>query len=452
MGAVFALGLLYVTSCTATSSEGTHFVIAFPPPYGTAEDLELRFMARETTGVIIFGKNVHDQFNVTADELYIKTIDNMFIPMFMVSTGIEDKAFEVTSDLPISFTYGVQSHTRSSRPDQILARPLADSADYYVMTKTGVNLTNNDENNFYTISAVHDYTTVTIYEPRTAQTSVISLNRFQTYTNVGGSDNDDFTGTHITANRNISVISGNARYYATYDQEHYFCDMLPPVRELGLYYTSFPIVYGERHTGYFVRVVATVNNTDVHIPAQSVKTLNAGEYLEIQQDISDYALSFWCTAPCLAVQVANVSTTPGGVYNTRMGSIMVPLVPESLYQQDVWFTTPYMDSESVQCVLAIISDTYPVTNLYLNAVMLHEELEWTVGTGYNYAYSNMTLTEDEMYHLYTTEPDLVFAAYVYTGRNHNRLKSKGFAVGYGDFNTEDDINPRSRELLHLSLY
>ena len=56
-------------------------------------------------------------------------------------------------------------------------------------------------------------------------------------------------------------------------------DSIPNTSDLGLDYTTLPVGFGDVTDGYFIRVVATEDNTWVLIATRSER-LRKGEYLE----------------------------------------------------------------------------------------------------------------------------------------------------------------------------
>jgi hypothetical protein len=178
---------------------------------------------------------------------------------------------------------------------------------------------------------------------------------------------------------------------------------MPAMYELGTEHTSFPLHFGGEG-GYYVRVIAVVDDTDVTVPAFATSlTLNMGEFHVINNGVTELGLKMSCSKPCMAVQYVP-SLPAGGDTGLRMNAFLVVLTPDEKSSNNLIFTVPYMmyDEPSFRAAISIIVNVFPVTGLYLNDTNL-ADLNWqpvedsgnwfaTVEVGYGF------------YHLYTTAP------------------------------------------------
>ena len=83
-----------------------------------------------------------------------------------VTSGLENKGFELTSDDPVTVTIGSSSHDATTSPDDFLVRPLtSNDTEFFVISFLGS--TTSDyyfPQSFFTITAADDNTTVFIFD------------------------------------------------------------------------------------------------------------------------------------------------------------------------------------------------------------------------------------------------------------------------------------------------
>lgn len=157
----------------------------------------------------------------------------------------------------------------------------------------------------------------------------------------------------------------------------YILESMPALSELGTEYTSFPLHYGGDDGGYEVRVIAVEDDTDVTVPAFSVSlTLNVGEFYTINNTLTRAGFRISCSKPCQAVQYVQ-TLPPGGPTDMPMATFLAVLTPDGQSSNSLIFTVPRMMNSSSDMVAAvsIITNTFPVTGLYLNETSL-ADLDW----------------------------------------------------------------------------
>ena len=83
-----------------------------------------------------------------------------------VSYGLEDKGFELRSDVPVSVTIGTTDYRHQYAPDSMLLRPLsADDIDFVITSFIGSTTGSTYEPwSFFSITASEDDTTIDIYD------------------------------------------------------------------------------------------------------------------------------------------------------------------------------------------------------------------------------------------------------------------------------------------------
>ena len=96
-----------------------------------------------------------------------------------VTSGLENKGFELTSDYPVTATLGSSSHDSTHCPDDRLLRPLtSDDTEFFIISFLGSAVSDADfPLSFFTITAAEDDTSVSIFDSDGESYSEQILNR-----------------------------------------------------------------------------------------------------------------------------------------------------------------------------------------------------------------------------------------------------------------------------------
>ena len=82
-----------------------------------------------------------------------------------VTYGLEDKGFELRSDVPVTVTIGCTDYTDRLAPDSMLLRPLsAEDTDFVITSFMGSTSSSYEPWSFFSITASEDDTTIDIYD------------------------------------------------------------------------------------------------------------------------------------------------------------------------------------------------------------------------------------------------------------------------------------------------
>ena len=168
----------------------------------------------------------------------------------------------------------------------ILALPRYDGTNDYNIMSHATSSTGNCNSfttfSFYNILAYEDNTQVTILELDDSNTT-ITLNHYQAYTVRAdlGSIGLDFTGVKVTADKAVSVTSGNACSDLHDSDNDLIWASMPRSEELGTTYISPAIIHDGWHS-YKLRVLALTDATAVSFQYSNYDTvLNSGEFVEV---------------------------------------------------------------------------------------------------------------------------------------------------------------------------
>jgi len=193
-------------------------------------------------------------------------------------SGIQNKGFKVQSDNAIAGYFVNRSNFSTDMTYLFDESALGTN---YVVASHGSGF---GEGSQIAVHATVDGTTVTI-DPKGAAAFSVNLNAGETYTHVGGST--DLSGSSIAADKNVAVFAGHecANVPSTAVT---FCDtiisqMIPDDRLSTAYIVTASEGAAESALGYdLIKVIATVDNTDVTVGGVVVANLNAGEVYEFE--------------------------------------------------------------------------------------------------------------------------------------------------------------------------
>ncbi|XP_035670175.1 IgGFc-binding protein-like [Branchiostoma floridae] len=195
------------------------------------------------------------------------------------------------------------------------------------------------------VVGVHDGTTVTITPSqdvefgsqnyRTGQPFSARLDRFET---LQVQATEDLTGSKITADQPVAVLSGNVFAYCKPMDEHqsgtgdHLVQMIPPVDTWGKEFVTVPLTKHRR--GDLFRVIAARDNTQVVVTNENTKTLNAGEFWEIDIPSDEYR-HVTSSEPVLLVQYSKT----GAVDSTATDPFMMIIPSVAQFEAEYAFST-----------------------------------------------------------------------------------------------------------------
>ncbi|XP_066304424.1 IgGFc-binding protein-like [Branchiostoma lanceolatum] len=195
------------------------------------------------------------------------------------------------------------------------------------------------------VVGINDGTTVTIVPSQpvafdgqnytTGQAFSVGLDRFET---LQVQTDEDLTGSKITASQPVAVLSGNmfavclpAGVPQVGSGDH-LVEMIPPVDTWGKEFVTVPLT--KRTAGDLFRVVAARDNTQVDITNENTKTLNAGEFWEIDVPSDEYR-HVTSSEPVLLVQYSKSSDAD----NTLTDPFMMVIPPVAQFETEYTFST-----------------------------------------------------------------------------------------------------------------
>ena len=270
-----------------TGTDDTHFVFAIPASYYDFAPIVI-VSAKKGTFVnlkmLLFSATYY--VNDNSSRTFI-----MDHNLRRVTSGVESKGIEVTSDEPVSVTIGTQYQQDYYIPDEIMVRPItADDTEYIINSYPGTSSSSSSThfpNSYFMIIPQFNESLVQVFtfenDIWVQQYSVV-LSKFEVFTHDSFYAKDgytDYTGWRVIASQPVAVISGNG--YANFGIHlQHICDSLPSIAKTGSHYVTFPVLFGRG--GYVVRIVgSTTEDINVMIPDVQVdEIISRGGFLDVE--------------------------------------------------------------------------------------------------------------------------------------------------------------------------
>ncbi|XP_066269367.1 IgGFc-binding protein-like [Branchiostoma lanceolatum] len=289
-------------------------------------------------------------------------------------TSKASKAIRITSDAEI-VVYGVFTEQASS--DAFLALPVDVLGDEYYTAGYHPR----GEPSEFAVVGVEDGTTVTITTTQKVKgnidgqkfergsTKTLTLNRMEA---VQLQSDNDLTGSHITSDKPVAVFSGNK--FTTVPQisgtGDHLVEQLPPVNTWGRRFVTVPL---EGRTGGDVfRVVAAKDNTQVRLSGSQSRTLQAGEFWEMDIPSDEYHM-INASEPIMVLQF---SKTGRNVDRTDTDPFMMYLPPIEQFAADYAFATADLISGTTKNYVSIVLRTDELDGLLLDGGKLPQSTAW----------------------------------------------------------------------------
>ena len=224
------------------------------------------------------------------------------------------------------------------------------------------------ESNYFAVIATEADTVVTITQFGVPETVTIA----QAYLAHFVLSSDDLTGTTISSNKPVAVISGNP---ATADDTDYSVSYLWPTERWGSQHVVAQIPGST--AAYFVKITSnSQTSTIVRVHGTGRYVLRPGEYLALE--IENRAIYIESEAAVQVIQYTREDMGDGSY--SQPSSIVIPATIR--YTTDFFFVTPFQTG-TFQHFITVIIDPTQVSGLLLDTLPV-EQTGWepVVGTDY----------------------------------------------------------------------
>lgn len=432
------------------STEGTGFWFGFMESRNYQSDhyLEITVTASATTTFRIFvgpgEQPFGDVYTVEANRSV-----PVSIPWEMAeaigSEVIEDKGIRLVSEKPVN-VYALNWNQNSA--DVAVIYPIASlGTEYFAMCYyPDIDMTDpvtgNGRNSEFLIVATQDATTVEITPSKVTHqlipkdsTIIITLNKGQVYQvqseNLPGTKQQgqgDLTGSHVFADKPVAFYSGSLSTQVPSGKccwDHLY-EQIPPVHSWGLEYYAAPLK-SRREDRY--RVLASENNTHVHITGRPAFTLNRGEFREfvLSQENPARVLA---DKPVMLAQFSQSVTVDQSFPGGDGDPFMIILSPVNQLRNDVTFVayqSPDLELPGYTGItkyfVNIVTADSETGNIMLNDQPVEGFIRFPEG-GFSYAQVQI---EAGSHHLRNNNSENGFLAYVY---GFGGVESYGYGAGF----------------------
>ncbi len=353
-------------------------------------------------------------------------ISDVLLPVLTAHppTGeVADHSIRITAPVSVC-VYGMVHAPEVT--DAFLALPTAGLGTEYVVPSYGGHIAFGRSDANLTVTAAEDGTTVTIVPsadvdggpdtPNTIERAgdplTFSLDRGEMIhlrarlTGATGSlAEHDLTGSLITSNKPVAVLSGHdcAEVPNNTQACDYLVEQIPSTDALGDDFLVAPLATRE---GYELRVVAAHDSTDVSIDGAVVATLDTGEFHSILVEVEGTALHVETSEPALLVQYSL-----GRQHDNRDGDpFMMLVVPTSQFDDNVLAATVPSEVIVFDNYLTVVIEATEAGGMRVDGSPIAEPFTPIGSTGYAYAHVAVADGSHRLEHL---GYGVTFGAYAY---------------------------------------
>jgi outer membrane autotransporter protein len=351
------LALTLVATQTARAQETT-LVAVYQPNFDVGVSLSLVvFGEAGTTGTITNNDGLEIGFTIGDDGLFQTELDlgDVLVP---TDGDISQTALFITAENPIS---GLAVNRRTASTDMtslLVTEGLGN--EYYVLGYQELNSSNPSQ---MSITALHDGTEITLTPSNdlsggftAGEAHVIVLDAGESI----GLSGFDVSGTHVIANHDIAVFAGVQ--CTNIPPDVFACDhIISQNFSVDNFSTDFRMVQTPLAgaDADLVRVIAATDATEVFINGVSQGTIDAGEFLEIDNVGNSHITA---TAP---VQVGQYMRGQGG--SRELGDPAFAVLPGTNQWLDSYvYATPADDLAMAENFMMVVISEEAVSSLVLN--------------------------------------------------------------------------------------
>ena len=400
-------------SCFTERTTSVQYAVGCPPC------LLVNYPARTACRLTISTDNITANINLMyVDEKVIislapgETFTQTMDAKYQTDNGIQNNNILIAAEAPLYIVVEVMDNYYTPPifidSTQILALPKsAMEYKYYLvsyMTPSG-GCNHGVHTHFYTIAA-SEQTQIAIYARLNIEVAK-DLLPHQTYTYVinGFNAYSDPTGKLVKSNKPISIISGVL--CESHPDRATFITFIQPTASQ--HYVA-PHIGNSANTGFSLRIIATVKNTQVQVDGDDYTIDEEGKFIHLdfsnRHNISIIRCNRTCTAYIITKSQANV-----------VGAAMLSIIPTSEFYSSIYFVTP---NYNFLHYLSIVQDGEgPSDDITLDGQSLAGEA-WTSSGGFSYIWMEINKGS----HWLQSTGDRGFATYVYGHSGY-------FGGGYG---------------------
>ena len=406
-----------------SSNYGRHFVLGFTEHIYSNSDILISVVAKFNTDVTITALTSSRPLftsHIKAGKVMEYRLPN---GLKMQGTNIQSKGIEINSTNDITVFCLNHFHDTS---DGYLALPTNALGTIYVVasyqarwsSNFGI-ISGNDETNIrITLNTSGTITYRGISYSKGSSFS-ITLEKLETF---HMSHSYDLSGTIITANKPISVLSGDKCANVGGGACDHLAAFLLPVRNWGKEFVVATTGRMNKRVGDIFRVFAYENNTIVREDSGEISVLSSGEFMEIDLAGGNLTSFINCNKPCQVVQYVKGYRTEFG-YNSDPSIIVLPSIKQFLsYYHVNFFALSHYRRHSVTL---LIKKSYN-NGLVMNGIRMRG-LQWETINGTEYTWTVVDVSSFDNVTIFHTSPEATFGLLVFGEGNY---VSYGYPGGF----------------------
>jgi hypothetical protein len=375
------------------SSLGTDFWMGFMPDYTFPADYVRVFICSGTANHVVIqlygGGNGGPIQSLTVD-LPPNTARTITLDVAKAETRVTEtpayRAVHVTATNPLA-CYGFSNQYATS--DGFLALPTpALGNEYY---------TANFNDDYYSspseplageflIVAPFDHTNVTITTKNDTRIDplgnitghsqgipwTVELMKGQTYLvqSIGRDKGADITGSHVTSDKPIGLITGHQRCAIPNDDPNLtskdlLAEMIPPLDKWGTQYFDMPMKYRTK-CGDYIRLISGANGNDIQVGTGTHVYLDAGEFAERPFVLAPESYTSVKKLPFLTMQYSYTEGINGDP--APADPFMITMTPAEQFQSKIIFRTPKNPNNNGDFIhfSTFVGDASKLMNIKLN--------------------------------------------------------------------------------------
>ncbi|XP_035672719.1 IgGFc-binding protein-like [Branchiostoma floridae] len=324
----------------------------------------------------------------------------------MTEGGVSNRGIEITADVDI-VVYGVNKEDYTT--DGFLGLPEDVMSTEYIVASWGGTRSIPAE---IGVVGLEDGTEVTVNPTAPvrfnnryngASRLTFNLDRFDAAQIV--SYWGDLTGSKVTSNKPVAVFSGHrcANVPAGTGWCDHIVEQMTAVTTWGKTFVTMPIA--GRTGGDIIRIISSVDGTEVNVHGQSPRTLNEGRYFDIETSSSDY-LSISASEPILVVQY-NKGQAADGV---QTDPFMMLIPPAEQYDSRYTLGTVDSPTNTYTTYIGVVIKTAERDGIRLDGSGITPT--WTEIPGSDYSAAAVQIAQGT-HNVRHTNPTSVFSVYLY---------------------------------------
>lgn len=345
----------------AASGANAAFIANYHPNFSTTNTLSLVvFGAENTTGTLSNNEGFNLAFTIDASGVFQTALDRALFTMPMTGV-VNNKSIFAEADNPIS---GIALNREAATSDQtVLLDTTGLGKEYRVLGFNGRFAGGSQ----LSVTALEDDTEVTITSPtvlsgNAANTPIVLTLQKGESVAYSTLSNLDVSGTHVLATKDVAVFAGAACTQVPLGTVA--CDHLIAQNfSVDNFDTEFKLAknFGGGADADLIRVIAANDDTEVFLNGVSQGTINAGQFLQID-NVGDATLT--ASAP---VQVGQYVRGTGG--SRALGDPAFAIVPSvNQWLDEYAYATPIGTEVFTQNFLNIAIIGTAASSLMLNGV------------------------------------------------------------------------------------